>query len=201
MIDDGAPVDEDFGPAVGDGTRRGRPDDARTDGDPRRRGTDRPDDSFGVDLPEDPFDVDLPDGWSADTREGATVYENGESDRRVRIAEFSKGLSLYWWVDVYAPEESAGVTGGAATEGDRSATGDGGDGGIDGDGPSADGDDGWRRLEVGLGDSFTDPNAAASAVEAYLADAASGGHRDSGEPADRNGLTDTGGAFVDAGSE
>lgn len=82
--------------------------------------------------PGDPYDLALPDGWSAQYRERTAVYENGRGDHRVRIVEFSKGLSLYWWVDVYV------------------------------------GDEEWHRQEVGLGDSYTDPDDAVAAVESYL---------------------------------
>ncbi|WP_049987959.1 hypothetical protein [Halobellus rufus] len=88
---------------------------------------------------DDPYDLDLPTGWSARCRDRATVYENDRGDHRVRIVEFSKGLSLYWWVDVF-----------------------------DGDG------DEWEPREVGLGESYTDPESAAAAVEAYLATADGG---------------------------
>ena len=80
----------------------------------------------------DPFDVELPPGWSAQRRDGRTAYQNESGDHRVRIVEFSKGLSLYWWVDVYVYDEA------------------------------------WEHREVGLGDSYTDPDDAASAVEAYI---------------------------------
>jgi len=81
----------------------------------------------------DPYDVDLPDGWSSRSRDRTTVYESGEGDHRVHIVEFSKGLSLYWWVDVFVRDAGE-----------------------------------WRRREVGLGDSYTDSDEAASAVESYL---------------------------------
>ncbi|RLM53215.1 hypothetical protein DVK02_14560 [Halobellus sp. Atlit-31R] len=81
----------------------------------------------------DPFDVDLPSGWSAQPRDRVTTYENADGDHRVRIREFSRGLSLYWWVDVYVY------------------------------------DAGWEHREVGLGDTYTAPEAAASAVESYVA--------------------------------
>jgi hypothetical protein len=99
--------------------------------------------------PGDPYDIDRPEGWSAQYRDRTAVYENDRGDHRIRIVEFSKGLSLYWWVDVYVGEE------------------------------------GWHRQEVGLGDSYTDPEAAAAAVESYLdvvgesdgRDGATGGER------------------------
>ncbi|MFB6092555.1 MAG: hypothetical protein ABEK02_06050 [Haloquadratum sp.] len=80
----------------------------------------------------DPFDVRLPAGWTASRGDGVTTYANERGDRCVQIVEFSKGLSLYWWVDVYE---------------------------YDGE---------WRRCEVGLGESYTDPDAAAAAVESYF---------------------------------
>ncbi|WP_435185302.1 hypothetical protein [Halobellus sp. EA9] len=95
--------------------------------------------------PGDPYDLDLPERWSAQYRDRTAVYENDRGDHRVRIVEFSKGLSLYWWVDVYV------------------------------------GDEEWRRQEVGLGESYTDPDDAVAAVESYLeivaeADPDSGSH-------------------------
>jgi hypothetical protein len=110
-----------------------------------------PDSDSRADSASDPYGVELPAGWSVYCRGGRAVYENPRGDHRVRIVEFSKGLSLYWWVDVY---ENVG----------------GGDDETDGDRPGIDGDDvgAWRRLEVGLGDSYTDPEAAASAVESYI---------------------------------
>jgi len=109
----------------------------------------------------DPYDLDLPDGWSAQYRDRTAVYENGRGDHRVRIVEFSKGLSLYWWVDVYV------------------------------------GDEEWHRQEVGLGDSYTDPEVAVAAVESYLevvadseADPAAGadGERNAPSARDRVGV-------------
>ncbi|RLM84071.1 hypothetical protein D3D02_15335 [Halobellus sp. Atlit-38R] len=91
------------------------------------------------DAGADPFDVELPPGWSAQRRDGTTAYQNGSGDHRVRIVEFSKGLSLYWWVDVYVYDEE------------------------------------WEHREVGLGDSYTDPEDAASAVETYIERVAQGG--------------------------
>jgi hypothetical protein len=73
------------------------------------------------------------------------VYESSGGAHRVRVVEFSRGLSLYWWVDVFVR--------------------DGGE---------------WRRLAVGLGDSYTDPEAAAAAVESYL-DRVGGGRGPSGQ--------------------
>lgn len=83
--------------------------------------------------PGDPYDIDRPEGWSAQYRDRTAVYENDRGDHRIRIVEFSKGLSLYWWVDVFVRDGAE-----------------------------------WRRLEVGLGDSYTDPEEAAAAVESYL---------------------------------
>ena len=85
-----------------------------------------------ADTDADPFDIELPPGWSAQRRDGTTTYQNEAGDHRVRIVEFSKGLSLYWWVDVYVYDEE------------------------------------WDHREVGLGDSYTDPTDAASAVETYI---------------------------------
>jgi hypothetical protein len=93
----------------------------------------------------DPYDVELPAGWTARCLDRTTVYENDAGDHRVRVVEFSKGLSLYWWVDVF----------------DRD--------GVE-----------WRRREVGLGDSYTDPDQAAAEVEAYLSAVAGGAAAGSG---------------------
>ena len=83
--------------------------------------------------PTDPYDVDLPAGWSARSGDRTAVYESSGGAHRVRVVEFSRGLSLYWWVDVFVRDGAE-----------------------------------WRRLEVGLGDSYTDPEEAAAAVESYL---------------------------------
>lgn len=82
--------------------------------------------------PGDPYDIELPDGWAAQYRDRTAVYENDRGDHRVRIVGFTKGLTLYWWVDVYVGEGE------------------------------------WHRQEVGLGDSYTEPEAAAATVGSYL---------------------------------
>ena len=109
------------------------------------------DEGASVDAEElrrgDPYGLDLPTGWSARYRDRTAVYENDRGDHRVRIVEFSKGLSLYWWVDVYVGEEE------------------------------------WHRQEVGLGESYTDPEAAVAAVESYLDVVAADG--DDGAAAER----------------
>jgi hypothetical protein len=86
---------------------------------------------------DDPYRLDRPDGWTAATEGDTTTYESPGGTRRVEITEFSRGLSLYWWVDVYERD-----------------------------------DDGWMRVEVGLGESFTRADAVASAVQSYLDDLA-----------------------------
>ena len=53
---------------------------------------------------DDPYDVDLPADWTAATATaaaGTTRYERSDGTLRVEITEFSRGLSLYWWVDAY----------------------------------------------------------------------------------------------------
>lgn len=54
-----------------------------------------------ADPTDDPYDLDLPAAWTAATEDGTTRYEQSDGARRVEITEFSRGLSLYWWVDAY----------------------------------------------------------------------------------------------------
>jgi hypothetical protein len=50
---------------------------------------------------DDPYRIDLPDGWTVVTEGDETTYESPGGTRRVQITEFSRGLSLYWWVNVF----------------------------------------------------------------------------------------------------
>ncbi|QIB75572.1 hypothetical protein G3I44_15495 [Halogeometricum borinquense] len=50
---------------------------------------------------DDPYCLDLPRGWTANTDGETTTYERPDGTLRIEITEFSRGLSLYWWVDVY----------------------------------------------------------------------------------------------------
>jgi hypothetical protein len=47
----------------------------------------------------DPYDCRLPAGWTAGQDGDAVAYTNPAETRRVTITEFSRGLSLFWWVD------------------------------------------------------------------------------------------------------
>ena len=123
-------LDGRFGPGDSDGRSRLSDSDGRSgsdDSDARSRFDDSGSESA------DPYGVDLPAGWSARSGDRTAVYESSGGAHRVRVVEFSRGLSLYWWVDVFVRDAGE-----------------------------------WRRREVGLGDSYTDSDEAASAVESYL---------------------------------
>ncbi|SEK48780.1 hypothetical protein [Haloferax larsenii] len=61
-------------------------------------------------MTDDPFSLSLPEGWtveldvdtSVDDPRSQVVYESPDSRFRVTITEFSRGLTLYWWVDIFA---------------------------------------------------------------------------------------------------
>ncbi|KAB1196844.1 MULTISPECIES: hypothetical protein [Haloferax] len=59
-------------------------------------------------MTDDPFSLSVPEGWSVaidtdtDDANGRTVYESPDEDYRVVVTEFSRGLRLYWWVDIFA---------------------------------------------------------------------------------------------------
>ncbi|ELZ93652.1 hypothetical protein C438_18120 [Haloferax denitrificans ATCC 35960] len=59
-------------------------------------------------MTDDPFSLAVPEGWTVETdvdtdeASAKTVYESPDSDRRVTITEFARGLTLYWWVDIFA---------------------------------------------------------------------------------------------------
>jgi hypothetical protein len=80
----------------------------------------------------DPYGLDVPPGWTERVDGDRTTYESGDGDCRVVITEFSKGLSIYWWVDVFER------------------------------------DDGRTHREAGVGDTYTDPAAAAVAAQSYV---------------------------------
>jgi hypothetical protein len=50
---------------------------------------------------DDPYGLDVPPGWTGRVDGDRTTYESADGERRVVITEFSRGLSIYWWVDVY----------------------------------------------------------------------------------------------------
>ena len=80
----------------------------------------------------DPYEIDLPDSWTSRVDRDEARYENGRKTVRVTIREFSKNLSLYWWVDVFVRPPTA---------------------------------EQWTRCEVGVGDSYRDPNRATGAAQ------------------------------------
>ena len=55
----------------------------------------------------DPYGVDLPPSWTWDADRDRIVYENDRGTLRVSVREFSKNLSLYWWVDVFVRPPTA----------------------------------------------------------------------------------------------
>jgi hypothetical protein len=48
----------------------------------------------------------LPDRWTVEADGARVVYENPEATVRVVLTEFSRNLTLYWWVDVVARERT-----------------------------------------------------------------------------------------------
>ena len=90
-------------------------------------------------MTDDPFSLSVPNEWDVtvdtdtDDANGKTIYESPDDDYRVVVTEFARGLTLYWWVDIFARA--------------------GGE---------------WHRREVGLGDSFRDPDAVADAAQDAL---------------------------------
>ncbi|MFC6988141.1 hypothetical protein ACFQJD_04345 [Haloplanus sp. GCM10025708] len=48
----------------------------------------------------DPYEICLPDEWTVTVEDPRVVYENGDATVRVVVTEFSRNLTLYWWVDV-----------------------------------------------------------------------------------------------------
>ncbi|KTG19463.1 hypothetical protein [Haloferax profundi] len=87
-------------------------------------------------MTDDPFALSIPQGWTVvidedtDDASAQTIYESPTCDYRVVVTEFARGLTLYWWVDIFA---------------------------------RADGE--WHRREVGLGDSYRDPEVVADAAQ------------------------------------
>ncbi|KAB1189000.1 MULTISPECIES: hypothetical protein [Haloferax] len=59
-------------------------------------------------MTDDPFSLSVPAGWTlvidedTDDASAQVIYESPESKYRVVITEFARGLTLYWWVDIYA---------------------------------------------------------------------------------------------------
>lgn len=59
-------------------------------------------------MTDDPFSLSVPEGWSiaidhdTDEARARTTYESPERDYRVVVTEFARGLTLYWWVDIFA---------------------------------------------------------------------------------------------------
>lgn len=50
----------------------------------------------------DPYGVNPPATWTCRVEDGEAVYESPTGQRRVVVREFSRNLSLYWWVDLRA---------------------------------------------------------------------------------------------------
>jgi hypothetical protein len=90
-------------------------------------------------MTDDPFSLTIPEGWTVaideDTEDASaqTIYESPGADYRVVVTEFARGLTLYWWVDIFAHAN-----------------------------------DEWHRREVGLGDSYRDPDTVADAAQDAL---------------------------------
>ncbi|WP_396610244.1 hypothetical protein ACH9L7_08240 [Haloferax sp. S1W] len=92
-------------------------------------------------MTDDPFSLSVPEGWTVeldvdtdvDDSHAQTVYESPDGRYRVTVTEFARGLTLYWWVDIFARA--------------------GGE---------------WHRREIGVGDSFRDPEAVAAAAQDAL---------------------------------
>lgn len=59
-------------------------------------------------MTDDPFSLSVPEEWSVtvetDTEDanGRAIYESPDSEYRVVVTEFARGLTLYWWVDIFA---------------------------------------------------------------------------------------------------
>ncbi|ELZ91639.1 hypothetical protein C440_15034 [Haloferax mucosum ATCC BAA-1512] len=59
-------------------------------------------------MTDDPFSLTIPEGWTVETdgdtddASAQTIYESPDADYRVVVTEFARGLTLYWWVDIFA---------------------------------------------------------------------------------------------------
>jgi hypothetical protein len=59
-------------------------------------------------MTDDPFSLVVPSEWTVtldedtDDASAQVIYESTERGYRVVITEFARGLTLYWWVDIFA---------------------------------------------------------------------------------------------------
>ncbi|WP_411962837.1 hypothetical protein [Haloferax sp. YSMS24] len=59
-------------------------------------------------MTDDPFSLSVPEEWDVtvetDTEQASSkaIYESPDADYRVVVTEFARGLTLYWWVDIFA---------------------------------------------------------------------------------------------------